>query len=93
MAGPLHRPRVSRGPDLEVPPEVVLAVPAAISPAMMMVESPAADPQALREVERQHIVAVLKRTGSRVDGPKGAARVLNSPEYVMPEPARLLFIP
>jgi formate hydrogenlyase transcriptional activator len=44
---------------------------------MMMVEGPAADPEALREVERQHIVAVLKRTGWRVDGPKGAARVLN----------------
>ena len=31
----------------------------------------------MREVERQHIVGVLKRTGWRIDGPNGAARVLN----------------
>ena len=32
---------------------------------------------ALREVERQHIVTVLKRTGWRIDGPRGAARLLD----------------
>src|SRR5262249_34996794 len=62
------------GPDLEIPPE---AVPATIAPTPVMAEAPAGDPEALRDVERQHIVAVLKRTGWRVDGPKGAARVLN----------------
>jgi PAS domain S-box-containing protein len=65
---------LSPGPDLEVPPEAVPAVPPAAS---VTAESSATDPEALREVERQHIVAVLKRTGWRVDGPKGAARVLN----------------
>jgi hypothetical protein len=31
----------------------------------------------LHEVDRQHIVAVLQRTGWRIDGPNGAARLLN----------------
>ncbi len=68
---------LSPGPDLEVPPEAVPAVPAATPPLRVIAEAPANDPEALREVERQHIVAVLKRTGWRVDGPMGAARVLN----------------
>jgi transcriptional regulator with GAF, ATPase, and Fis domain len=38
---------------------------------------PPTDSGALRDVERQHIVAVLKQTGWRIDGPQGAARVLN----------------
>jgi formate hydrogenlyase transcriptional activator len=63
---------LSHGPDLEIPAE---AVPAGTPVAAT--ERSATDPEALREVERQHIVAVLKRTGWRVDGPKGAARVLN----------------
>ena len=61
---------LSRGPDLEVPPEAVPAVAVATAPAER-------DPEALQEVERQHIVTVLKKTGWRVDGPKGAARLLN----------------
>ena len=61
---------LSRGPDLEVPPEAVPTVAAATAPAT-------GDPEALSEVERQHIVTVLKKTGWRVDGPKGAARLLN----------------
>jgi PAS domain S-box-containing protein len=65
---------LSRGPDLEVPPE---AVPAGPAVAAVTAERSATDPEALHEVERQHIVAVLKRTGWRVDGPNGAARVLN----------------
>ena len=65
---------LSRGPDLEVPAE---AVPAVTPPATPAADDQGADPEALREVERQHIVTVLKRTGWRVDGPKGAARVLN----------------
>jgi formate hydrogenlyase transcriptional activator len=31
----------------------------------------------LREVERDHILAALKQTGGVVEGPKGAARILN----------------
>jgi formate hydrogenlyase transcriptional activator len=65
---------LSRGPDLEVPPEAVPTDPAV---AAVTAERSATDPEALHEVERQHIVAVLKRTGWRVDGPNGAARVLN----------------
>jgi len=66
---------LSPGPELAVAPELLPVLPAAATP--VRVGGPAADPEALREVERQHIVAVLKRTGWRVDGPQGAARVLN----------------
>jgi formate hydrogenlyase transcriptional activator len=31
----------------------------------------------LKEVERGHIMAVLKQTGGVIEGPKGAARILN----------------
>jgi formate hydrogenlyase transcriptional activator len=31
----------------------------------------------LEEVERRHIVAVLKQSGWRIEGPTGAARLLN----------------
>jgi PAS domain S-box-containing protein len=64
---------LSSGPELGIAPEALPASPA--GPAAD--DGRAADPEALREVERQHIVTVLKRTGWRVDGPQGAARVLN----------------
>ena len=38
---------------------------------------PESDAVPLEEVERQHIAAVLKRTNWRVDGPSGAARLLD----------------
>jgi PAS domain S-box-containing protein len=64
---------LSPGPDLRVAPEV-LPVPTA----------PARSPDAgqpglagLAEVERQHIVSILKQTGWRIDGPQGAARLLD----------------
>ncbi len=38
---------------------------------------PPSDAVPLEEVERQHILAVLKQTGGVVEGPKGAARILN----------------
>jgi formate hydrogenlyase transcriptional activator len=64
---------LATGPELTIAPEAlpVLAAPPASAAA------PASGPGALREVERQHIVAVLKQTGWRVDGPHGAARILN----------------
>ena len=34
-------------------------------------------PSALNQVERQHIVRTLKHTGWRIDGPNGAARLLD----------------
>jgi formate hydrogenlyase transcriptional activator len=56
---------------LPVPPVVPVTAPAA-SP-----DAAATGPADLREVERQHIVATLKKTGWRIDGPQGAARLLN----------------
>src|SRR3989475_8556045 len=50
---------LSPGPELVVGPEALPATPA-VTPW------PAADPAALREVERQHIVTVLRRTGWRI---------------------------
>jgi formate hydrogenlyase transcriptional activator len=37
----------------------------------------ASEPTALVEVERQHIIAVLKRTGGTIEGPRGAALLLD----------------
>jgi formate hydrogenlyase transcriptional activator len=72
---------LSPGPDLRVAPEVL---PAASSAPGVVPAAPPAQPVAtatapaeLREVERQHIVATLKQTGWRIDGPQGAARLLN----------------
>ncbi len=68
---------LSPGPELRIAPEALPVVQAPPAAGFVAVEGGPADPAALREVERQHIVAVLKRTGWRVDGPQGAARVLN----------------
>jgi PAS domain S-box-containing protein len=69
---------LSPGPDLLVAPE---ALPVAPAPSPGSDASPpAADgsaPAALEQVERRHILAVLKQTGWRIDGPNGAARVLS----------------
>jgi formate hydrogenlyase transcriptional activator len=76
---------LSPGPDLEVASEALPAVvPPAAAPAPAAVPAPApapaaapADPRPLEQVERDHIVAVLRRTNWRVDGPQGAARLLD----------------
>ncbi len=39
--------------------------------------APAAPPQSIQAVERGHIIAMLKKTGGVIEGPKGAARLLN----------------
>jgi formate hydrogenlyase transcriptional activator len=72
---------LSTGPELEIPEE---RLPAAMPTAA---EAPPAagnggsagdaDVRRLEEVERQRIVAVLKQTKWRVDGPQGAARLLD----------------
>jgi len=48
----------------ELPPGSALGVPAD------------AEPQSLEAIEREHILATLRDTGWRIDGPSGAARVL-----------------
>ena len=63
------------GPVLEFGAEL-LAVTAKLGPTPEA-PSAASDRQTLEEVSREHIVAILKRTGWRIDGPQGAARVLN----------------
>jgi formate hydrogenlyase transcriptional activator len=40
-------------------------------------EQPAAEPQSMQAIERGHIVAVLKKTHGVIEGPHGAARLLN----------------
>jgi formate hydrogenlyase transcriptional activator len=79
---------LSPGPDLQVAAEVLLEPAPAIAPAAVTlppVAAPAtAQPPApapvsvwLEDVERSHIVAVLKQTKWRIEGPRGAASVLN----------------
>ena len=72
---------LSAGPELEVPGEL-LPTPTPV------VEAPRAnagngesmapaDRVRLEEVERRHIVTILKQTKWRIDGPQGAARLLD----------------
>jgi len=61
---------LSAGPDLEIAAAILPgALPS--TPA-----APADGAAPLQQVERDHIVAVLKQTNWRIDGPNGAARVL-----------------
>ena len=39
--------------------------------------TPAAEPQSMQAMERSHIIAILKKTHGVIEGPKGAARLLN----------------
>ena len=77
---------LSIGPQLDLPPGT-LALPATPVPPSVaaVVVAPAPHPEAngdtapaaaLQDVERGHIVAVLERTDWRIDGPQGAALVL-----------------
>ena len=76
---------LSPGPDLHVAAEMLLEAapapgapitPAPIAPSSGN-EEPAAGSAALEDVERRHIVAVLKQAKWRIDGPQGAAHLLN----------------
>jgi formate hydrogenlyase transcriptional activator len=40
-------------------------------------EQPAAEPQSMQAIERSHLIAMLKKTHGVIEGPKGAARLLN----------------
>jgi PAS domain S-box-containing protein len=68
---------LSAGPDLVVAPEALPVTPVPASRGAAAPEATGGTPAALDQVERTHIVAVLKQTGWRIDGPNGAARVLN----------------
>lgn len=71
---------LSPGPDLVLGPE---AIPASSSgtPVNGAIQSNTipvqADSLTLEQAERHHIVSVLKQTQWRIDGPQGAARILN----------------
>ena len=75
---------LSPGADLEVAPELLPAsVPAAAPRSVALTDAAPArsaapvDAVPLALVERDHILSVLRRTNWRVDGPRGAARLLN----------------
>jgi formate hydrogenlyase transcriptional activator len=70
---------LSPGPDLDVAAETLASPaaeiprPAPASPGARAAGSPAGS---LEDVERAHIVSVLRQTRWRIDGPQGAARIL-----------------
>ncbi len=81
---------LSPGPDLVIGPEILAPTPAvdARTPSQRgkaegharAATSDTRDsggPQSLQELERRHIVTVLKQTRWRIDGPSGAAQALN----------------
>ncbi len=65
---------LSPGPELLIAPEL-LPTPSP-GPDAPPAGAPAGDSISLELVERQHIVAVLKQTGWRIEGTQGAARIL-----------------
>jgi PAS domain S-box-containing protein len=83
---------LSLGPDLQVAPGALIpAAPSPPAPAPTAQPAPAVEvavpqpasapgdgaPLSLEETERKHILAVLMRTGWRIDGVSGAARLLD----------------
>jgi transcriptional regulator with GAF, ATPase, and Fis domain len=65
---------LSPGPDLVLGPDLLPAAATQLRPAPPVDTAP---PRlALEDVEREHIVAVLRHTNWRIDGPSGAARLL-----------------
>jgi len=75
---------LSPGPTLILDQDLVPAPPAQGGPQKPEIAGPEPPPvgaehapiPTLEEVERQHILAALQRTGGVVEGPKGAARIL-----------------
>jgi formate hydrogenlyase transcriptional activator len=74
---------LARSPILEAEPDLVSMLRSGMLPRTAAAElgqavtpAPAAFPT-LKEVEREHILAALRRTGGVVEGPKGAAGMLN----------------
>jgi len=74
---------LSKGPDLEVAAELIPAVYATAGPddfqALVGSDNnitPAPADRSLAKTEKEHIIAVLKRTHWRIAGPNGAAAIL-----------------
>ena len=75
---------LSRGIELEVAPDVLPEI-AAVAHAQTAAPRPAPEekvpavsrPQSIDQVERNHILEVLIRTNWRIEGPEGAAALLN----------------
>ena len=75
---------LSRGIELEVAPDVLPEI-AAVAHAQTAAPRPAPEeevpavsrPQSIDQVERNHILEVLMRTNWRIEGPEGAAALLN----------------
>jgi len=71
---------LSPGPDLVLEPEVLPAVHSEASVNGGIVSNTPASPEGgltLEQAERHHIVSVLKQTEWRIEGSRGAARLLN----------------
>jgi formate hydrogenlyase transcriptional activator len=72
---------LSRGAELEVAADVLPAptVVPATAPQIAAEEKPEQRPltQSIDQVERNHILEVLMRTNWRIEGPAGAAALLN----------------
>ena len=68
---------LSRGGVLDIGADQLPTVPGASLPHASPSSAPAASSGTLEEVERSHIVATLVRTGWVVEGPRGAAVLLN----------------
>ncbi len=71
---------LSLGPELGLGPEALPVLPAGPpgnGAALLDTDGTPLDALTLEEAERQHIVAILKHTQWRIDGPQGAARILN----------------
>jgi formate hydrogenlyase transcriptional activator len=74
---------LARSPILEAEPDLVKMLgadpgslaPTAVAPPVLS-RTPPAFPT-LKEVEREHILSALRQSGGVVEGPKGAARMLN----------------
>jgi len=69
-------PRRAAG-DGAAPAASPVAVPPASGASVASVAGQAAGATTLVEVERQHIIAVLKRTAGTIEGPRGAAKMLD----------------
>ena len=74
---------LSAGPTLRLDQDLVpvAASECSLETAEILAEDPPAQVPSglptLQEVERSHILAALEQTGGVVDGPKGAAKILN----------------